>query len=120
MRFTRQRCQKGSVACDQRIDATGRAVPQAVLQLFLAKVPPWLRVSVLVLNLCVGSFWIFNMLLSSGAVQGLSHIHRLEPMFHGIGIFLALLYGDAAAILYAQLESSEDPYNLSASGLQPK
>ena len=118
MRFTRQRCQKGSVACDQRIDATGRAVPQAVLQLFLAKVPPWLRVSVLVLNLCVGSFWIFNMLLSSGAVQGLSHIHRLEPMFSGV--FLALLYGDAAAILYAQLENSEDPYNLSASGLQPK
>jgi hypothetical protein len=36
------------------------------------------------------------------------------------GVFLALLYGDAAAILYAQLENSEDPYNLSASGLQPK
>jgi hypothetical protein len=83
-----------------------------------SKVPQWLRISIYILNLYVGLFWLFNMVLTSGAVHGPSHIHRLEPMFSGV--FLALLYGDAAAILYAQLENSEDPYNLSASGLQPK
>jgi hypothetical protein len=82
------------------------------------KVPQWLRVSVYVINLYVGSFWLFNMVLTSGAVHGPGHIHRLEPVFSGV--FLALLYGDAAAILYAQLENSEDPYNLSASGIHPR
>jgi hypothetical protein len=83
-----------------------------------ARVPQWLRISIYILNLYVGFFWLINMAFSSGAAHGPSHIHRLDPMFSGA--FLALLYGDAAAILYAQLESSEDPYNLSASGLQPK
>ena len=83
-----------------------------------AKGPHWLRTSIYILNLYVGFFWLFNMVFTSGAVHGLSHLHRLDPM--SSGAFLALLYGDAAAILYAQLESSEDPYNLSASGLHPK
>jgi len=83
-----------------------------------AKVPQWLRISIYVLNFYVGSFWLLNMALSNSAVHGPGHIHRLDPM--SSGAFLALLYGDAAAILYARLESTEDPYNLSASGLHPK
>jgi hypothetical protein len=83
-----------------------------------ARVPAWLRISTYALNLYVGSFWLINMVLASGAFHVHWDLHRLEPMSNGI--FLALLYGDAAAILYSQLESLEDPYNLAAQGLHPR
>jgi len=83
-----------------------------------ARVPQWLRISTYALNLYAGSFWLINMVLSSGAFHASWDKHRLEPMSNGA--FLALLYGDAAAILYARLENSEDPYNLSASGIHPE
>ena len=82
-----------------------------------ARVPPWLRICTYVLNLYVGSFWLIDLVLSSGVLHAHWDLHRLEPMSNGA--FFALLYGDAAAILYSRLESFEDPYSLSASGLHP-
>ena len=80
-----------------------------------AKVPQWLRISTYALNLYVGSFWLINLVLSSGVFHAHWDVHRLEPMWNGAA--LATLYGDAAAILYSKLESFEDPYDLSAQGL---
>jgi hypothetical protein len=82
-----------------------------------ARVPSWLRICTYVLNLYVGSFWLIDMVLSSGILHAHWDLHRLEPMSNGA--FFALLYGDAAAILYSRLESFEDHYSLSASGLHP-
>lgn len=83
-----------------------------------ASVPAWLRISTYALNLYVGSFWLINMVLSSGALHVHWDLQRLDPM--SSGIFLALLYGDAAAILYSKLANLEDPYNLSTQGLHPR
>jgi hypothetical protein len=83
-----------------------------------AKVPQWLRISTYALNLYVGSFWLINLVLSSGVFHAHWDVHRLEPMWNGA--LLATLYGDAAAILYSKMESFEDPYDLSAQGLRPR
>jgi hypothetical protein len=83
-----------------------------------ARVPAWLRISTYALNLYVGSFWLIDLVLSSSAFHVHWNMQRFEPMSNGA--FLALLYGDAAAILYSKLENLEDPYRLAAEQFQPK
>ena len=80
--------------------------------------PAWVHYSLYVLNLYGGLFWFISLTFHSHIFHGHFYAHQLEPW--GNGAFLAIFYGDAAAMLYGKLESYEDPYKLTTSGIHPE
>jgi len=82
------------------------------------KGPAWVRYSLYVMNLYGGFFWLVSMAFNSHVFHGQLHAHQLDPW--GNGAFLAIFYGDAAAMLYGKLENYEDPYKLTTSGIHPE
>jgi hypothetical protein len=74
-------------------------------------VPQWIRAFVLLLNVYIPLHWFAGPI--ADAFHSVALHHRLDPFANGA--FLAVLWGDSAAILYSYAAHFENPYRIGVS-----